>query len=151
MEIEVTSLHQTIMSTPAFAFGTGITPSESFVLLEHIIEDRGSRYSVSYGQVNSREEIKQFLVTLKASKEYRKADHHSYAARIEHEGVIFVTKSDDGESGAGQVILRLLEKHDLRNGIVVVTRWFGGVKLMGDRFKHIQDATHIAIDHMVHQ
>ena len=136
------------MTTPAFAFGDGITPSEPFTLLPHIIEDRGSRYSVSYGLANSREEIKAFLKTLKKDKAYQRADHNSFAARIEHEGVIYETKSDDGETGAGQVILRMLEKHDVRNGVVCVTRWFGGIKLMGDRFKHVQDATLIAIQHM---
>ncbi len=134
--------------TNAFALGDGVTPSFPFVLLEQIIEDRGSRYSVSYGVVHNREDIKAFLKTLKKAKAYARADHNSFAARIEHEGVIYETKSDDGETGAGQVILRMLEKHDVRNCVICVTRWFGGVKLMGDRFKHIQDATITAIEHM---
>jgi putative IMPACT (imprinted ancient) family translation regulator len=136
------------MTTPAFALGDGITPNSPFVLHEHIIEDRGSRYSVSYGLVHNREDIKNFLKTLKKGKAYARADHNSFAARIEHEGVLYETKSDDGETGAGQVILRMLEKHDVRNAVVCVTRWFGGVKLMGDRFKHIQDATLTAITDM---
>ncbi len=136
------------MSTPAFALGDGITPPTSFALLEQIIEDRGSRYSVSYGCVQSREDIKVFLKTLKKDKAYMRADHNSFAARIEREGVIYETKNDDGETGAGMVILRMLQKHDVRCGVVCVTRWFGGIKLMGDRFKHIQDATIIAINHM---
>jgi putative IMPACT (imprinted ancient) family translation regulator len=134
------------MSTPAFALGDGITPASPFVLLPQIIEDRGSRYSVSYGLVHSREDIKTFLKTLKKDKAYARADHNSFAARIEHDRVIYETKNDDGETGAGMVILRMLGKHDVRNGIVCVTRWFGGVKLMGDRFKHVQDATIIAIE-----
>jgi putative IMPACT (imprinted ancient) family translation regulator len=136
------------MTTPAFALGDGITPASPFVLLSQIIEDRGSRYSVSYGLVHSREDIKTFLKTLKKDKAYARADHNSFAARIEHDGVIYETKNDDGETGAGVVILRILGKHDVRNGIVCVTRWFGGVKLMGDRFKHVQDATLIAVDHI---
>ncbi|MCU0678410.1 MAG: YigZ family protein [Candidatus Pacebacteria bacterium] len=136
------------MSTPAFALGDGVTPNFPFVLLPQIIEDRGSRYSVSYGLVHSREDIKAFLKTLKKDKAHARADHNSFAARIEHEGVIYETKNDDGETGAGMVILRMLEKHDVRNGVICVTRWFGGVKLMGDRFKHVQDATLIAIESM---
>ena len=136
------------MTTPAFAFGEGITPSVPIVILGHIIEDRGSRYSVSYGLVHSRDDIKAFLTTLKRDKAYARATHNTVAARIEHEGVIYETKNDDGETGAGMVILRMLQKHDVRNAVVVVTRWFGGVKLMGDRFKHVQDATLIAIEHM---
>jgi putative IMPACT (imprinted ancient) family translation regulator len=101
------------MSTSAFAFGDGITPSRPFTLLPHIIEDRGSRYSVSYGQVHNREDIKAFLKTLKKDKAYARATHNTdqkFAARIEHDGIIYETKSDDGETGAGQVILRMLLK-----------------------------------------
>jgi putative IMPACT (imprinted ancient) family translation regulator len=134
------------MSTTPFAFGDGLTPTSSFTLLEDVIEDRGSRYSVSYGLTTNRDDIKAFLKQLKSPKTYQKADHHSYAARIEHEGIIYETKSDDGETGAGMVILRIMQKHDVRNCVICVTRWFGGVKLMGDRFKHLQDATLIAID-----
>jgi putative IMPACT (imprinted ancient) family translation regulator len=43
------------------------------------------------------------------------------------------------------VILRIMQKENLTNAIICVTRWFGGIKLMGDRFKHIQDATKHAI------
>ncbi len=139
------------MSTSPFAFGDGLVPTTAFTQLEHIIEDRGSRYSLSYGLVHNRDDIKNFLVTLKKDKAYARADHNSYAARIEHDGVIYETKSDDGETGAGMVILRLMQKHDVRNGVICVTRWFGGIKLMGDRFKHIQDATKIAVDHMSKQ
>jgi len=135
------------MTTP-FAFGDGLYPTQPFTLLEHIIMDRGSRYSVSYGLVRGRDDIRQFLKTVKASKQYAKADHHSFAARLVHEGAIYETKSDDGETGAGLVILRLMQGHDVRDGVICVTRWFGGTKLEGDRFKHIKDATLIAIADM---
>ncbi|OIP77249.1 MAG: hypothetical protein AUK16_02315 [Parcubacteria group bacterium CG2_30_44_11] len=113
-----------------------------------IIEDRGSRYSAAIGRVEGREDIKQFLKTLKADRKYAKADHHSWAARISHKGAIYETKSDDGETGAGLVILRILQKENCTNCIISITRWFGGIKLEGDRFKHIQDATKHALEHM---
>ena len=46
-------------------------------------------------------------------------------------------KGDDGEAGAGAVILKMLEREGLSGQIVVVTRWYGGVHLGGDRFAHI--------------
>lgn len=131
-----------------FDFGDSRKPSEEFVLHEQIIEDRGSRYSVSYGLVHGREDIKAFLKTLKKNKKYQKATHNTWAARITHEGAVFETKNDDGETGAGMVILRVMQKEDVTDCIICVTRWFGGVKLMGDRFKHVQDATKYAIDHL---
>lgn len=132
--------------TTALPFSDSLEPINDFVLYEQIIEDRGSRYSVSIGKVLGREDIKSFLTTLKIPKAYKKATHHSYAARIMHEGAIFETKSDDGETGAGMVILRIMQKRNVLNAVICVTRWFGGIKLEGDRFKHVQDATIYAID-----
>lgn len=129
-------------------FGDAKSPSTTFTLFEYIISDRGSQYSVSIGHVEGREDIKKFLKQLKAKKQYQKADHNSWAARLSHEGVIYETKNDDGETGAGMVILRLMQAADVTDCIVCVTRWFGGIKLMGDRFKHIQDATRHALTHM---
>lgn len=132
----------------SFDFGDSKQPTVSFMLFEHITSDRGSKYSASYGRVTGRDDIKTFLKQLKSKKQYQKADHNSWAARITHEGAVYETKSDDGETGAGMVILRVMQGYDVTNCIVVVTRWFGGVKLMGDRFKHLQTATKHALDHL---
>ncbi len=130
-----------------FDFGDARTPTETFQLFEQIIEDRGSRYSVAVGHVTGREDIKQFLKTLKANKKYAKATHNSWAARISHDSAIFETKNDDGETGAGMVILRIMQKENVTDAVICVTRWFGGIKLEGDRFKHLQDGTKYAIIH----
>ncbi|AGO11239.1 AaceriACL022Wp [[Ashbya] aceris (nom. inval.)] len=45
--------------------------------------------------------------------------------------------ADCGESGAGNVLLSLLEKNQLVNVLVVVTRWYGGTPLGPARFRHI--------------
>lgn len=129
-----------------FDFENKKIPHVDFELHEQIIEDRGSRYAVSYGKVHGREEIKLFLKRLKKNKKYAKATHNTWAARISHDGAIFETKSDDGETGAGMVILRVMQKEEVSDCVICVTRWFGGVKLMGDRFKHVQDATKYAIE-----
>jgi putative IMPACT (imprinted ancient) family translation regulator len=129
-------------------FNDGKEPTEAFVLYEKIIEDRGSKYSVSIGKVLGKEDIKSFLQKLKSNKKYEKVDHNSWAVRISHEGAIFEGKNDDGEVGAGMVILRIMQKENITNCIICVTRWFGGIKLMGDRFKHIQDATKYAIENL---
>lgn len=131
-----------------FDFEEKKIPQSDFVLLEQVIEDRGSRYSVSYGKVHGREDIKSFLIALKKNKKYQKATHNTWAARISHDGAIFETKNDDGETGAGMVILRIMQKEEVSDCVICVTRWFGGVKLMGDRFKHVQDATKIAVEHL---
>ena len=76
-----------------------------------------------------------------------KATHNTWAARVEKDGQIWDVKNDDGETGAGATILRQLQKANMVNTVVVVTRWFGGTMLHGDRFKHVQDATVYFIEH----
>jgi len=56
-------------------------------------------------------------------------------------------KSDDGESGAGMVILRMLERAERSGELIIVTRWYGGKHLGGDRFRHVQEATRLYPDH----
>jgi len=136
------------MQPPRFNFEDSRTPDSEFVLHEHIIEDRGSRYSVSVGRVQGRADIKLFLRQLKRNKKYARATHNSWAARITNEGMIYETKADDGETGAGMVILRVMQKEQVSDCVICLTRWFGGVKLMGDRFKHVQDATKYVIDQL---
>ena len=46
------------------------------------------------------------------------------------------------------VILRMLERENLRNTIVVVTRWYGGKHLGGDRFRHVQNAVRIYLERL---
>lgn len=121
---------------------------KDFVLFEKIISDRGSKYSVSAGRVKNREDIKAFLKRLKSNKKYAKATHNTWAASISKDGIIYETKSDDGETGAGNVMLRIVNASQYTDVVVCVTRWFGGVKLEGDRFKHVQNATKYLFDNL---
>lgn len=111
---------------------------------ENVITDRGSKYAVSGGPARSRAEVDDFLKTLKRGKKYAKATHNTWAVLLE-DGPL---KADDGETGAGMVILRMLERAGLRNHVIVVTRWYGGKHLGGDRFRHVQDAVRIYLDAM---
>ncbi|XP_007116062.1 protein IMPACT isoform X2 [Physeter macrocephalus] len=46
---------------------------------------------------------------------------------------------DDGETAAGGRLLHLMEILNVRNVMVVVSRWYGGILLGPDRFKHINN------------
>jgi putative IMPACT (imprinted ancient) family translation regulator len=105
-------------------------------VFEGVLSDRGSKYAVSGGPAASREDATAFIKTLCRTKKFAKATHHSWAL-ILADGTPL--KNDDGESGAGMVIMRMLDREGLRGEIVVVTRWYGGVNLGGDRFRHVQD------------
>jgi putative IMPACT (imprinted ancient) family translation regulator len=110
--------------------------------LDNILTDRGSKYSVSGAPCASEQEAKALLKELKRNKKFAKATHNSWAM-ITDLGPI---KNDDGEAGAGNVILRMLEREGLRNHLIVVTRWFGGKHLGGDRFRHVQTAVRVYLD-----
>ena len=98
-----------------------------------VLRDRGSRYAVSGGPVQDRAGVEAFLAELKSVKKFAKATHNTWAVLLA-EGPV---KNDDGETGAGAVILKMLEREGLRDHVVVVTRWYGGVHLGGDRFAHV--------------
>lgn len=109
------------------------------LILDNVITDRGSRYAVSGGECRSSDEARIFLAELKRNKKFAKATHNSWGLICGDQ----LIKNDDGEAGAGMVILRILEREGLRDHIVVVTRWFGGKHLGGDRFRHVQEAVRI--------
>lgn len=104
--------------------------------LTGVISDRGSRYAVSGGPVAGRDGVEAFLKQLKRDKKFARATHNTWAI-LGSDGTPL--KGDDGEAGAGLVILRMLEREGLTDHIVVVTRWYGGKHLGGDRFRHVQD------------
>lgn len=108
-----------------------------------IISDRGSRYSVSGGECHSVDDAKAFIKKLCRNKKFQKATHNTWAF-VQGETQ---AKNDDGEAGAGMVIARMLSRAGLDNHIIVVTRWYGGKKLGGDRFRHVQDAVRYYLEH----
>ena len=114
------------------------------VRLGVILTDRGSKYAVSGATVASRTEIDAVLDDLKSDKSYAKATHNTWAATLPTGAL----KADDGESGAGMVILRMIERAGLQNHVIIVTRWYGGKKLGGDRFRRVQDATRAYLEHI---
>ena len=112
-------------------------------IIENALTDRGSKYAVSGGAVSTAAEAKAFVKQLCRKKKFAKATHNTWAVVLPDGTPV---KNDDGESGAGLVILRMLEREGARGHIVVVTRWFGGTKLGGDRFRRVQDAVRIYLD-----
>ena len=108
----------------------------SLRVFDKIISDRGSRYAVSGGPARDRAEVEALLAELKKNKRFAKATHNTWAAILSGEPV----RDDDGESGAAQIILQMLERAGLTDHVVIVTRWYGGKHLGGDRFRHVVDA-----------
>ena len=94
---------------------------------EEIIINK-SRFIGYARPINSEKEALEFIEEIKTKN--RDATHNVYAYVVgENNGI--QRFSDDGEpSGtAGIPALEVIKKEDLRNVIVVITRYFGGIKL----------------------
>ena len=106
-------------------------------IITGVVTDRGSRYAVSGGPVTDRAGIDAYLKDLTRPRKFARASHHSWALLLAEAGQHHLLRHDGGEAGAGDIIARMIERAGLANHIVVVTRWYGGVNLGGDRFRHI--------------
>lgn len=95
---------------------------------EGLYKDNGSRFIALAYPVETEEEIKGIIDSLK--KEYHDARHHCYAYRLGLDGAKFRANDDGEPSGsAGRQILGQLDSAGLSDVLVVVVRYFGGIKL----------------------
>ena len=106
------------------------------LLLENIVNDRSSKYLVCGAPALFKAEALGIIMVPKKNRKYAKATLNTWAILLSDEGLL---KNDDGEAGAGMVIVRMLEREQLFDHVIVVTRWYGGVQLGGDRFRRVQD------------
>lgn len=90
---------------------------------------KGSRFIASARPVPNENEAVAFIEEIR--KEFHDATHNAFAWRVGVGRTQRYRYSDDGEpsGSAGQPILRMIEGRGISNVCVVVTRYFGGVKL----------------------
>ena len=95
---------------------------------EGLYKEKGSKFIAETFVVMSEDEAKAAVASVK--KKYFDARHHCYAYMLGPDKKNF-RSSDDGEpSGtAGKPILNQILSKDVTNVCVVVTRYFGGIKL----------------------
>ena len=95
---------------------------------EGLFKDNGSRFISFAFPVETEDEVKSIVGDLK--KKYHDARHHCYAYRLGYLGDRF-RANDDGEpsSSAGRPILGQIDSKGLSDVLVVVVRYFGGIKL----------------------
>lgn len=94
----------------------------------HEKDIKKSRFIAHVAQVFSEAEANEFI---KKIRQQESGATHNCTAFIVKENVLIERMSDDGEpSGtAGSPILNVLQQQELQNVAVVVTRYFGGIKL----------------------
>ena len=96
--------------------------------ISELIEKK-SRFIAQIFYIENLKEAEDILKMVK--KKYYDARHNCYAYRVMQGEQIIQKSSDDGEpqGTAGAPILNVLEKNDLLNILVIVTRYFGGILL----------------------
>lgn len=105
------------------------------------ITDRRSTFQPHLAPVVTPRQVKMVLEKLYENKKIASATHNIYAYRIynEDKNSFLQDCEDDGETAAGGRLLHLLQILDVRDVLVVVSRWYGGILLGPDRFKHINN------------
>ncbi len=106
--------------------------NEFFTIKQEVvaeISEKKSKFIANVIPVETKEQAEDTISQIK--KKYHDARHHCIAYRVIEGEKLIEKSSDDGEpSGtAGAPMLNILQKNELCNIVVIVTRYFGGILL----------------------
>lgn len=110
-------------------------------------QEKGSKFIGLAKAINSETEAKILINEQRAL--HPKANHVCYAYRLREQHTLIENLSDDGEPthSAGQPILKQIRSAQLENCVVMVVRYFGGVKLgVGGLIKAYRQGAVMAIE-----
>jgi uncharacterized YigZ family protein len=115
---------------------------------DHEIIIQKSRFICYVARATTEEEAQEFIQKIK--KLHRDANHNCSAYLIGENNHIQKANDDGEPSGtAGVPMLEVLKKRDLKDTVVVVTRYFGGIKLgAGGLIRAYGSATSEGINHV---
>ena len=112
-------------------------------IISDVINEKKSVFVARAAKVASVEQAQRYVEhLLNTNKKVAMATHNISAWRIQQHhqqqtSVVFQDCDDDGETAAGGRLLHVMQMMDVWNVLVVVSRWFGGIKLGPDRFRII--------------
>jgi len=117
-------------------------------ILSDVVTEKKSVFIGRATQVSNRNQVEALINHLiSTDKKVAAATHNISAWRIqgkrksgvkEDSSVTIVQDcDDDGETAAGGRLLHLMQLMDVLDVMVVVSRWYGGIKLGPDRFRII--------------
>ncbi|KAJ7672579.1 ribosomal protein S5 domain 2-type protein [Mycena polygramma] len=111
------------------------------------ITDRKSAFVGRACAISDPSEVPIILAHLLSDRRIARAAHPVINAwRCQVGNLLHQDNDDDGETAAGGRLAHLLHILEVDNVLVVVTRYFGGIHLGPDRFKHINQAARNALD-----
>lgn len=138
--------------TPILEIPNPISDEPLWILSTPITEKK-SIFLARACAVKSATQAKAYIThLLSTDKRVAKATHNITAYRIRSQSsssntveIAFQDCDDDGETAAGGRLLHLLQVMNVWDLVVVVSRWYGGVKLGPDRFRLINTVAREAI------
>jgi len=105
----------------------------NFMTVSHNIQVKNtvkkSRFYTSVKELEKEEEIREFLKEVK--KQFPDASHHCWAYKIgiNEQQIKFYSDAGEPANSAGAPILQAIEQEGLANLMIIVTRYFRGIKL----------------------
>jgi len=111
-----------------------------------LYKDKNSKFYGYISPIQTEEDVKPYLDKLK--KEHHAARHWCYAYQLGTEKISYRT-NDDGEpnNSAGIPIYGQIQSFEVTNVLIVVVRYFGGVKLgVGGLINAYKTAAQMALD-----
>ncbi|EIN10965.1 UPF0029-domain-containing protein [Punctularia strigosozonata HHB-11173 SS5] len=120
--------------------GIGLVEADSIVDRKSVFVGRACR-------ITHPSQVPAILSYLMSDRRIARAAHPIINAwRCQVGAVLHQDNDDDGETAAGGRLAHLLQILEVNNVLVVVTRYFGGIHLGPDRFKHINQAARNALE-----
>ncbi|KAL5111032.1 Protein IMPACT-B [Taenia crassiceps] len=111
------------------------------------ISDRKSVFQAHCCEVASLAEVSAFISTILEDRKVAAASHNITAwylqAKLKPDALktsLVADYDDDGEAQAGGRLLHLISMSAREGVVVMVSRWYGGIHIGPDRFKHINNA-----------
>lgn len=97
--------------------------------VEYVLTEKKSKFIANLIKIKNVQEAEDIIKQYK--KKYHDARHNCIAYRVIQDEQVIEKSSDDGEpSGtAGGPMLNILQKNNLCNILIIVTRYFGGILL----------------------
>jgi len=129
--------------TAASATTASNIPPPSWILSEPSVVNKSTFVARCLSVKSLNEATSSISHLLSTNKKVASATHNITAWRIKTQQsdtapeIVVQDSDDDGETAAGSRLLHLMQLMDIWNVVVVVTRWYGGVKLGPDRFRCI--------------
>jgi len=105
------------------------------------VTEKHSTFQGHCCDIQSVSDVDGVMEQLQQNNKIARATHNMYAYSVMDGDELISGCSDDGETGAGRVIMELMQRLGCVNVVAVVTRWYGGIQLGSLRFALIKQVS----------